>query len=158
MPSVVRQGPGTGDVLVQGTVTGLDPSAGPTSVAVMVWPIDDGAAKVGDIVDTLDLPPVTVDASGHWAVELDPATVTSKYLTAESPWVNFDIQVMNASTGTSWGSTAFLVDDPGVWRSEGAGVADRVIDVSMDFGAPQVSVTDSLGEATTSPLTLAPRG
>ncbi len=84
--------------------------------------------------------------------------MTSKYLTADSPFVNVDIQVMNDSTGTSWGTTAFLVDDPGVWRSEGAGGADRVIDVSMDFGARQVTLTDSLGVATTSPLTLAPRG
>jgi hypothetical protein len=155
---VVRQGPSTGDVLVQGTVTGVDRSAGPTSVAVMVWPIDDGTAKVGDKVETMDLPPVPVDASGHWAVELDPATVTSDYLTADSALVNFDIQVMNESAGTSWGTTAFLVDEPGVWRSDGAGVADRAIDVSMDFGAQQVTLTDSLGEATTSPLTLAPRG
>ncbi len=155
---VVRQGPSTGDVLVQGTVRGVDPSAGPTSVAVMVWPVDDGTPKVGDRVETMNLAAVAVDASGHWAVELDPATVTSKYLTADSSLVNFDLQVMNDSTGTSWGTTAFLVDDPGVWRSDGAGIADRVIDISMDFGAQQVTLTDSLGEATTSPLTLAPRG
>ncbi len=155
---VVRQGSSTGDVLVQGTVTGVDPSAGPTSVAIMVWPIDDGTAKVGDIVDTMDLPAVPLDASGHWAVRLDPATVTSKYLNAEPSFVNFDIQVMNDSTGTSWGTTAWLVDDPGVWRSDGAGVADRVIDVSMDLRAQQVTLTDSLGEATTSPMSVAPRG
>lgn len=80
-------------------------------------------------------------------------TLTSKYLTTDQRFVSFDIQVTNDSTGTSWGTTAY----PGVWRSDGAGADDRVIDVSMDFGAQQVTLTDSLGEATTSPLTLAPR-
>ena len=84
-------------------------------------------------------------------------TLTSKYLTTDQRFVSFDIQVTNDSTGTSWGTTAYLVADPGAWRSEGAGADDRVIDVSMDFGAQQVTLTDSLGEATTSPLTLAPR-
>ena len=67
------------------------------------------------------------------------------------------MQVMNDSTGTSGGTTAYLVADPGDWRSDGAGADDRVVDVSMDFGAQQVTLTDSLGVATTSPLTLAPR-
>ena len=90
---------------------------------------------------------------GAPAVELDAATLTSKYLTTDQRFVSFDIQVTNDSTGTSWGTTAYLV----AWRSDGAGADDRVIDVSMDFGAQQVTLTDSLGEATTSPLTLAPR-
>lgn len=150
----VRQGATTGDVLLQGTVTGVDPSAGPTSVVVMVWPLEDGTAKVGGRVDTLDLPAVPVDATGHWVVELDPDTVTSRYLTADSPLLNLDVQVLNHTAGAGWSLPVSLLDDPAVWRSEGAGAADGVIDLSMDFGAKQVTLTDSLGEVTTSPLTV----
>jgi hypothetical protein len=58
------------------------------------------------------------------------------------------------STSAEWSSTAWLVDDGDVWRSEGARTGDQVIDVSMDLGTGQVTLTDSLGEAETSPLTL----
>jgi hypothetical protein len=151
--AIALAGPTTGDVLVQGTVRGADPSGGPTHVEVALWPQRDDT-EVGERVELFQTQPVTVDAAGHWAVELDPATVSSTFLAGSPAFVNFDVMVEAGSTSAEWSSTAWLVDDGDVWRSEGARTGDQVIDVSMDLGTGQVTLTDSLGEAETSPLTL----
>jgi hypothetical protein len=146
-------GPTTGDVLVQGTVRRADPSGGPTHVQVALWPQRDDT-EVGERVELFQTQPVTVDATGHWVVALDPATVSSTFRAGSPAFVNFDVMVEAGSTSAEWSSTAWLVDDGDVWRSEGARTGDQVIDVSMDLGTGQVTLTDSLGEAETSPLTL----
>ncbi len=150
-------GPKTGDLLVQGTLRGLEPGPDAATVRVELWPHDDDT-EVGEAVDLWESEPVTVDAAGHWAVEVDPSALPSKFLSPDRPYVNFDLVVLAGATGTQWSTTAWLTDEGDVWRSEGATVGDRVIDLSMDFGTRQITLTDSLGEATTSPLTLGELG
>ncbi len=78
----------------------------------------------------------------------------SAFLSGSPAFVNFDVVVETGSTSAHWSTSAWQVDDGDVWRSEGGRTGDRVIDVSMDLGARQVTLTDSLGEATISPLAL----
>lgn len=101
---------------------------------------------------------MTVDAAGHWAVSVDPSALPSKFLSPTRPYVNFDLVVLAGSAGTQWSTTAWLTDEGDVWRSEGATAGDRVIDLAMDFDTKQLTLTDSLGEATTSPLTFGEPG
>ena len=64
----------------------------------------------------------------------------------------------SASPSTSLGTASVApVVRQGPSTGDGAGVADRIVDVSMDLRAQQVTLTDSLGEATTSPMAVAPR-
>ena len=128
------------------------PGAGPAAVRAVLWPRDDDA-EVGESVELFQTDPVTVDPAGHWAIDLDPATVSTRFLGGSPQFVNVDVMVATGSTSARWSTTAWRGDDGGVWRSEGATAADRVIDVSMDLEALQITLTDSLGEATTSPLT-----
>ncbi|MEV7396015.1 hypothetical protein [Aeromicrobium sp. NPDC092404] len=140
---VATAGPGTGTMVVQGIVKHEgEPLAG-AKVWLTLWPDDAGEVEEGGTVDTRDSKPITTDDRGHYALRLDPDTLTSAYFDGES--LNFDITVFNKNKAASWGSTVWLVDRR-VWRSEAALVGDSVLRMNFDLGKESITTVDSRGD------------
>ena len=63
--------------------------------------------------------------------------------------------VRSGTIGTQWSTFTESGGDTGLWRT--GGPEGRVIDVVMELSA-DVAMTDSIGEITSSPLTVVPLG
>jgi hypothetical protein len=149
---VVTQGPGTGDLLVVGTVSRDGKPVEDAEVWLSLWP-DPDDTPVGEAVDTLETDVVHTDGSGRYAVRLDPDHLTSRYFPADHDFLNFELCLWDGGHMAQWSSTVSRVGDR-AWRTEGARIGDPVYDMSFDLGRPTVTTTDSLGETATAELSL----
>ncbi|QKE82742.1 hypothetical protein [Arthrobacter sp. NEB 688] len=148
-------GPSTGLTAIQGTVLGL-PDGERATVHLEIWPADDDT-KVGEAVDIRSTPEVETDPSGHWSVAIDPSDLGRKYFSTKSPVLNVDVAVRAGDVGASWSVPLWFLVADGVWRSDQyATIDDRVVDLTMDLAAQQVTTTSSVGESETQALPVMP--
>ena len=147
-------GPGTGDLLVVGSV--LDdgePLAG-AEVNLLVYPARPDPGADGPTA-SVEIPPTTTGAQGRFAVVLPSTEVPGEYLAPlpdGSPRLEFAVVVDDGERVSSFSEIAALVaaggDSTGrVWRTPGASGADAVLDIAMDLTRMRVRVTDSTGDA-----------
>ena len=149
----VTSGPGSGDLLVHGVVSRDGAPQPGAEVVVSLWSETDDL-EVGDAVDTWTTDPVETDQDGRYGVRVDPDELSSRYFPVGQDFLNFDVLVSSDAGSTTWSTTAWLLEDSGVWRSERSRPGDEVIDLSFDLGEETVSLTDSQGRSDTdeSPL------
>lgn len=150
---LVTSGPGSGDLLVHGVVSRDGAPQPGVEVVVSLWPETDDL-EVGDAVDMWSTDPVETDEDGRYGVRVDPQELSSRYFPAGREFLNFDVLVSSDARSTTWSTTAWLLEDSGVWRSEGSRPGDEVIDLTFDLGEETVTLTDSQGRSDTdaSPL------
>lgn len=152
---LVTSGPGTGDLLVHGVVSRDGAPQPGVEVVVSLWPETDDL-EVGDAVDMWTTDPVETDEDGRYGVRVDPDELSSRYFPAGRDHLNFDVRVSSDARFTTWSTTAWLLEDSGVWRSERSRPGDEVIDLSFDLGEETVTLTDSQGRSDTDESTLFP--
>lgn len=137
-------GPGTGDLLVRGTL--LDGGQPVTDGQVLVTVMSTGEVGAGEEVPTWESQPVRTDKKGRWEVEVDPGELESQFLPEDQDHLDFDLRVSRGDVWAMWATTAWLLDEPQVWRTKGAGPGDGVLTMDIDLGKDQIAVTDSTGE------------
>jgi hypothetical protein len=157
MKPQLASGPETADLFVQGTFTrGTTPVVG-ARVWVGIWPVDADDAKVGETIKAWTTQVDETDSQGHYAIHVDPAKLPARFIEAggDGPFVNFDLMFIADGKYGQWSNPLQLIGHPTVWRTDFASrPTDSVIDVSADFQADTISVTDSSGEVTKSELPL----
>jgi hypothetical protein len=119
-------------------------------------PAPEGAGDLaeGDTVDTWDSEPVRTTDDGSYTLQLDPATLSTKYF--GGTFLNYDLVVEDDGLTASWSSSVDLVDDE-LWRTdENARAADSVAAVDIDLEASSITMTDSFGEDDTHDLVVYP--
>jgi hypothetical protein len=137
-------------LLVHGTVTrGDEPVAG-ARLALTLTPEDLAEIEVGESVESFDAAQVETDEDGRYAIELDPAELSSQYFNGD--YLNFDINVLADDELGLWSSTVWLERNE-YWRSDDRALpGDEVMDLSFDLVGPTVVLTDSYGETETNDL------
>lgn len=149
----VTSGPGSGDLLVHGVVSrDGEPQPG-VEVVVSLWPETDDI-EVGDTVDMWTTDPVETDQDGSYGIRVDADELSSRYFPVGQDFLNFDVMISDETLFMTWGSTAWLLEDSGVWRSERSRPGDEAIELSFDLGDEEVTLTDSQGRSETHESTL----
>lgn len=142
----VTAGVETGDLLVHGTVTRDGEPVEGAEVQAVLMPEDLDTLEVGEVVPMWETPSVETGDDGRYAVRLDVEDLDEQYFVPGSEYLNFDLRVREDDQLAEWATTAWRVGEEGVWRSQGAAVADPVIEMSVDLAEGTVAVTDSHGE------------
>ena len=148
------QGPETGTMLVHGTVSDDGEPVEGARVRVSVMTTEDVA--VGETVPFWDAAPAFTDARGRYVIDADPDRIPSEFFPADEDFLNFDLMVTSGDASAFWATTAWLLTDPDVWRTEGSRPGDAVLTVDLDLGEETITLTDSQGRAETSELPVGP--
>lgn len=150
--TVVTAGAQSRDVFLTGAVTRDGHPASGASVAVAVM-ADDRDLPVGATIPTWESEPVTTKADGAFVLRVNAAEVPAQFLSAGSEYLNFDIRAVSGNEAATWSWTLSPLQPGAVWRTDGAGVDDKVADMRLNFGrTPTIELTDSLGARETHDL------
>jgi hypothetical protein len=138
----VTSGAGSADMIAHGTLLDRGKPVSGAKVFISLWP-DTTDTKVGESFRLWDSEEVTTDSHGNWFLNLDPATIPSKFWPAGEEFLNIDLQVIDSPRVLRWSTTVYSVGDKKVWRTEGARVGDPVLKVKADIGTEKITLTDS---------------
>ncbi|WP_121252162.1 hypothetical protein [Nocardioides ferulae] len=147
-------GPETGTMLVHGTVSDDGEPVEGARVRLAVMTTEDVA--VGETVPFWDAEPAFTDAGGRFAIDADPDRIPSEFFPADEEFLNFDLLVTTEDASAFWATTAWLLTDPDVWRTEGSRPGDEVLRVDLDLGEETITLTDSQGRAETHEMSVGP--
>jgi hypothetical protein len=154
-PAVTTAGPKTGDLFPRGRLMNGKVWLAKARVWISLSPVDDDT-KIGEQVPLWESKKAKTDAKGRYLIRVDPDELPSKFFDAENQFLNFDLHfVANRTFGTT-SATLWLLDDPQVWRTEGARRGDAVLALSFDIENGTLTTTDSTGETTRSKFLLNP--
>jgi hypothetical protein len=153
--NVVPAGPATGDLFLVGTVTANGEPLPGARVYLSLTPEDDDTAP-GTKVDSWQSEPDMTNADGRFSISIDPDQPPARYWPTSRNFLNFELMVGADGELATWGSTLWLLPDELVWRTQQAGLDDRVMDVSLDMAEETIEVTDSEGNTESAELAVTP--